>query len=437
MMLDNDGFLWFVTNQGIWRFDGTDVQPVDIHNAALPQNSKPDNIYRYHNILFFTLLDIPTDTYRVLYYYFDRRKLVQFNMSGRPFNFSIDKTGALTFMTANGCKWIFTENYGLKETEKFYTYPGWVKGEGMENATIDSNGDVYVFSHQKVGLIQNKKVTWTRPIEADKRFSYVRRAYITSKYIDVMYDNGLVVYEKNGLKRVFENFGRTYELSLPSKNGLLPVYQGINDSRVQCMFPEPQGNKVLVGTDNGLLEIAPDMAKPDETARQQQVVNFFKNKSIRSIYRASNNKLYVGTYQGFFVYDGYSFKQVSTYIAYTIEPVGDNMLLAGLEGGNGFFLLDTRTDIGHLNSYKNGTIGATKILKFENGYLAGAFNYIYYLTALPGGDYKITPFLKDPKLGIIKDLKFFKNELWIASTEGIFKITEAGKKIKIYPSGNI
>ena len=53
-----------------------------------------------------------------------------------------------------------------------------------------------------------------------------------------------------------------------------------------------------------------------------------------------------------------------------------------------------------------------------NGYLSGAYGYIYYLTALPNGDYEVMPWLKYGDLGIVKDLKFIDGQLWVAAVGG-------------------
>src|ERR1700733_12495739 len=52
---DNDGYTWFTTSQGIWRYDGTDVQPFDINDPEIPQSAVPDVIYCYDGyiLLFF------------------------------------------------------------------------------------------------------------------------------------------------------------------------------------------------------------------------------------------------------------------------------------------------------------------------------------------------------------------------------------------------
>src|ERR1700733_12172297 len=174
---------------------------------------------------------------------------------------------------------------------------------------------------------------------------------------------------------------------------------------------------------------------PFETAREQQVIDFFKNKSIRCIYRAPNNKLYVGTYQGFFVFDGSAFKKITQFVGYTIEPVNKDKLLVGMEGGAGFFLVDTRTDIGRLNP-GNGPIFTTKILNNGHGYYAGSYNNVMNsLTPLPNGDYKVTILLRDPRFGSTKDLKFINGQLWIACQGGLFKFAKNGKAQKVYPAG--
>ena len=435
MMLDNEGFLWFVTNQGIWRFDGTDVQPVDIHNPVLPQNAVPEDIYRYDNFLFFTILDVPTNTYSILYYNIGDKSSKQFKMPGKPLNLMIDNAGAFSFITNDGSKWAFTKNGGLRQTDKYFTRKGWVKGGSMDYYVSDKDGITYIISHKKVGLIKKDSIVWGKMMDADPRPVIARRGYCNSKYVFVDYSGGLVVYDRTNLQKVFENNDENYTLSLPTNDGFIPVLKVVKDLRVQCMYPEPGTNKTLVGTDKGLLEISPSFEKPDETDQRQLIVDFFKDKSIRSIYRAANGKLYVGTYQGFFVFDGLAFKQVCPFIGYTIQPVNSNTLLAGMEGGTGFFLVDTRTDEAHLNTNKNQNLGTTKIIKYGNGYLTGAYGYIYYLTALPDGNYDVTPWLKDPDFGIIKDLKFINGRLWIAAVGGIFKVSDGGHTQKVYPAG--
>jgi len=435
MMLDNEGFLWFVTNQGIWRFDGTDVQPVDIHNPALPQNSVPDGIYRYHNFLFFSLHHVPTDSFEVLCYDIGKKTIRQYPLPGRPMNYLVNNVGALIFMTTDGSKWEFTDGGGLNQTDKYFTRRGWIKTDGMEYYTIDSNGNTYFFSHKKIGLIKKDSVIWSAPIIEPKNLAFVRWAYCTSKYIFAFSGNGIVVYDKNTLQIVFKHFDETYNLSLSSRDSPIPIFKLINNLRVQCISDEPGSSRRLFGTDKGLLEASPSFDTPDEADMQQQVVDFFKDKSIRSIYRSPTNKLYVGTYQGHFVYNGISFKKINDFIAYTVQPVNEEQLLVGMEGGAGFYSLDTRTDISHLNPDQGHAIGTTKIIKYKNGYLTGANGYIYYLTELPNGDYKVDPWLKDANLGMVKDLKFVNGNLWIASTEGIFKVLNQGDVKKVYPAG--
>ena len=435
MSLDNHGFLWFVTNQGIWRFDGTDVQPVDIHDPALPQNSVPANIYHYHNYLFFVITDIPTRSYRLLYYDIIKKQSRQFRLPGQPTAFNVDQNDRLIFMTMDGTTWRFTNKQGLEITARFYNLPGWIKGRWLENYTIDNNRDIYIFLHEKVGLVGKKGIAWSNTADSAKGLTYVARAYCTDKYVVAVYNNGMVVYDKKSLKKVYQYFGSAYQLSLPSKEGMLPVHREVNDMRVGELTAVPGTGKFWAATDKGIIEIQPSEAMPFETAREQQLVDFFKNKSIRSIYRAPNNKLYIGTYQGFFVYDGQTFKLISQYMGYTIEPVDKNTLLVGMEGGTGFFLVDTRTDAGHLNPY-NGIIYTTKILKNGQGYLAGTYNdYIYQLMPLPGGDYKVSLWLFDLRFGIIKDLKWIDGKLWIACQGGLFTRSNTGKLQKIYPAG--
>ncbi len=435
MMLDNNGFLWFVTNQGIWRFDGTDVQPVDIHDPALPQNSVPGNIYHYRNYLFFLITDLPTASYRILYYDIEKKRVTQVKMPGKPSKFNIDPDGALIFVTADGTFWRFTANAGLRVTARFYNLPGWIKGRKLENYTIDKNGDVYIFLHEKVGLVGKIGITWSNKVDSVEKITYVDRAYCTAKYIVAMYNNGLVVYDKTNLQKVYEYVGPGYQLSLPSKDGMLPVKLEVKDLRTGDPAPVPGTGRYWAGTDKGIIEVQPSEAMPFETARQQQVIDFFKNKSIRCIYRTPNNKLYVGTYQGFFVFDGSAFKKITQYVGYTIEPVNKDELLVGMEGGTGFFLVDTRTDIGRLNP-GDSPVFTTKILNNGHGYYTGSYNNVMNsLTPLSNGDYKVSILLRDPRFGSTKDLKFINGQLWIACQGGLFKLAKNGKAQKIYPAG--
>ena len=356
-------------------------------------------------------------------------------MPGKPLNFMIDNAGALSFITTDGSKWVFVKNSGLRQTDKYFTRNGWVKGSSMDYYVRDKDGTTYILSHKKIGLIKKDSVVWGKATDTDQRPSFARRGYCNAKYVLVDYAGGLVVYDKTNLQKVFENHDASYTLSLPANDGLLPVLKAIKDLRVQCMYPEPGTGKTLVGTDKGLLEISPSFEKPDETDQRQLTVDFFKDKSIRSIYRAPNGKLYIGTYQGFFVFDGQAFKQVCPYIGYTIEPINQNTLLVGMEGGSGFFLVDTRTDSWRFNPNKNQNLGTTKIIKYGNGYLSGAYGYIYYLTALPNGDYEVMPWLKYGDLGIVKDLKFIDGQLWVAAVGGVYKVTKNGHARKVYPAG--
>ncbi len=434
MMLDDQGFLWFVTNQGIWRFDGTDVQPVDIHNPALPQNAVPDGIYRYHDFLFFSIQHGSADSFRVLCYNIVKKTVDQYPMPGRPMNYLVNSEGALSFMTTDGSRWVFAANGGLKRTDAYFNRKGWIKSDGMEYYTVDANGNTYVFSHKKIGRIKNDSVIWSAPILEPKTLAFVRWAYCTPKYIFAFSGNALVVYDKNTLQVVFRRFDESYNLSLPSQNGAIPVFQLIHNLRVQCVCDELGTNKKLFGTDKGLLEAAPSFDKPEDADEQQQIVEFFKDKSVRSIYRSPvNNKLYIGTYQGHFVCDGSNFKQLNNYIAYTVQPVNEHELLAGMEGGAGFYILNTHTDEWHMNPNATRTIGTTKIIEYRDGFLSGAAGYIYYLTPLANGDFKIATWLTDANLGIIKDLKFINGELWIASTEGLHKLS-GGRAKKIFPA---
>jgi hypothetical protein len=103
---DERGFVYFTTNQGIWRFDGTDVQPFSLPNITLPPNLLIKLIFCYQDFIFLGYKNDPD-----LIYCYNYKNLKLYKIRVKAFNcFIINNFNhKLNLLSGNGQLFIFNK----------------------------------------------------------------------------------------------------------------------------------------------------------------------------------------------------------------------------------------------------------------------------------------------------------------------------------------
>lgn len=455
---DDEGFIWFSTNEGLWRFDGTDVKLFDYKKLKLPQNTAAGLLYCYDRFLLYYYNDVlrvynkVTDECHVYYLHSWLTNINKAPGSG------------LLFFTRNGQAWHFTTEKLLERSFDITTYTGWDNGGMIDKSIIDANGDIYVFQHGRVGRIEKSTVKWgsLNHIESgksSKSFALVSTVAISSGYIAAHYQNSnVVIYNKQTMTPVYEYDGGEIACCLTINDKIVLIehteikksdypqapffkaYKGLLPelSGVSSVLPVNNENNFLICTSGGLVEITQQRSE-NKYNRQATLVAFFRNKSIRSIFRVKND-LYVGTYSGFYKCSYDSIRLISTQIVFTIKPEDEHTLLLAIEGGAGFLLYDVNTgrfiDIPNPKRNHNYYITALYYDERRDYWLGGDFKALHKLQ-YKSGKWSEEIILDDSLLGTIRQIKSIRGNLYVAAQNGLSRLGPKNALQKIYPKTDL
>jgi len=452
---DNDGYTWFTTSQGIWRYDGTDVQPFDIKDPELPQSAVPDVIYCYDGyiLLFFDVIHAS----RMLAYDTYTSKATKYLLDEHPSSFYNSPDGRLLIYTWKHGVWQFSRKGRLIKCDEGAGAKRWTFTGKMENAIVDRDGSTYLFYQQKVARLKNGAIffeadTLTGARNPRFNFSYVKDVLCSSAYLFARFPNGFIIYDKHTLEKLYEYLGvdipvvyleNDHFVVLQSGAGKLKPndklfkvqpfpYTGITGN-IKTYINEHGLNHILIAAEKGLFELTPNVAPGSNIGKTGFFTRFFKDKSVRCMYRLSNGKLFAGTYKGLYAVDGNTARLIANLAIYTITRIDENTLLLGIEGANGFATVDTRSDRLSFIDSKGRFIFGFSLVKDGDGYMAGGAYNLYRLKKLADGQWDPQLLLHSDSLGTVKQIMAMDDHWWIATSVGIFNLDRSNRLKKIFP----
>lgn len=453
---DDEGFIWFSNNEGIWRFDGTDIKLFDYKKLNLPQNTATPVLYCYHHFLFsninqkLRIYDEVTD------------KCYMYDMKGSIFNIDTTRNGEVLFFTQDGQSWKFTGDKLLRKGINAAVLKGWQKGMELQKAVPDADGSLYLFLRGRIGHIVHDSIRWSEPdapsTKGEIPLNIVYSVALTKRYIAVHYYNGqVIIYDKQTFAVLYRYMGKqfafaltmndkivliTHEASIKADYQPTPLFLVENNIfpdffKVRSAIYIKETNKYLVATSLGIVELGVHNKVADRYGDQKKLVNFFRNKSVRSIYR-KNTSLYVGTYNGFYECRPDTIRMISSTIIYTMNKLNDSMLLAGVEGGYGFALINTNT-----GTYadlpvqdRRHSIYTFSLYPDAGQWLAGGNDTLRSLSQATG-NWTASAILGDSTLGAIRQVKRINGKLFITSQRGVYAVNGEGVLQKIYPANEL
>lgn len=471
LMQDDQGLIYFTTNQGIWRFDGTDVQAFNLPDADLPQGGILLCLFCYqHRIYFCYRNDID------LLYCFDKDNLKLYKY--RITDFSRHAINPLThemiLFSGRGDAFIIDKKNTLKSIFQLQRYKLWSNNTGPAEYLFDDKGKLYIFFRTNVAVVENNTLRFGKGDSVlvkgryynkpryDTKTAYVARAFYTSKYLVAIYGDGFVIYNKNTLDKLYEyqnyNQGQDYfvhafpvndsiivvcksgmkGLPVRPSPGLFKMYTDIYPySNLRRVWDTNVAGNYIASDNSQLYLLTHGPPLPADTVFRNSAMKFFNNKSIRGIYY-NKGKLYVGTYPDLFIFSKQGKKRISG-IAYAIQPYTGSHLMIGTEGGDGFETMNTQNyRIKKLPNPEHANLGITKLLRHNNGFIAAMRSSLYQVYQNAKGQWRHTPWVTDARIGIIKDIACIDKLWWVAGEGGLFRLEGNGfKKITIGGDANL
>ncbi|QEC76682.1 sensor histidine kinase [Mucilaginibacter ginsenosidivorax] len=455
---DERGFVYFTTNHGIWRFDGTDVQPFSLPNITLPPNLLIKLLFCYQNFIFLRYNNDPD-----LIYCYDYTKLKLYKIRVKDFNcFIINNFNhKLNLLSKNGQIFVFNKAGFLQKGLNLQHLRGWNNGSGIEQYLIDEKGKLFFFVRNNVATAEPNLIrtgkgdsvlvngSYKYRMLYDKSGQFVGLPFSTTKYLVARYPLGFIIYDKRSLNKLYEYQGSNYICCFKAKDSIVVIcrqpdkkmlaspffrlYWGINQfSDLKAVEECTTADEYLGLTPDNLFLITPGNPRLSDTVASNKAMRFFKDKSIRGIYNDSL-RFYIGTYNGGTYLFGKNSYKALPFTTYAIQPINKRHVMLGTEGGSGFVVLDTYTDMYELLPNPNrASMVINKLIKYQDGFLGAVRNSLYLAKKNELNQWSYTCWFTDKRLGIIKDVAFINNHLWLAGEGGLFRMDKAGlTKIKI------
>jgi len=449
---DSHGFIYFITNEGMWRYDGSSIQPLDIGSTSLPQTTVPLSIYPHKNYILFDA----SDNKQLLCLNIITSETKNIPLKSPIITYQEEEGKGMTLYAENGEILNFNQDMRLVSRSNMNQFKGWQKGT-LLGKVIHEKDKCYLMANNKLGVLKNQQIVWESPVElkhngdATMPLNYIRDLNFTSDYIIADYSNGFRIYKKTNLLPLYEYHGRDFAFTVnreekilvftknsPSINPLKPNTlfdvsdQILPDMKVRGVVSTGKPDDYLIRSENGLFTCSLKDTSTAIVNDQQHIIDFFKTKSVRSISK-QGDKLYVGTYEGFYVCSNSQIKYLSDIVIYCMTPVDGKTMLLGMEGGNGFLLLDLQTNQIKPFPIPGEGISTTKIVNRNGKYLTGAIDQVYELSRDFKGIWKRSSLLNKPDIGYVKDIKFVGDTCWIGADGGLYYLFK-NKLTKVFPA---
>lgn len=456
MVRDDEGFIWLISNQGLCRFDGNDVKLIDYKELKLPNNTSPNHLFCYEEFL------ICTQENRVFLFNKISRKTTITDLGSWVSKIHKNKNGEIVFFTYSGQLWLFDKKNGLRKSIDLAAKIGFKKPVELMHCSIDENENIFFFlTNYRFGLFDGKNIKWGAGLYFDKlkykdEELFIRMSATTSRYVGILFDNGNVnIYDKKTLLPVAVVAKKIIAAILSINDELLVITNGEAGVKniiqngvfklVDNLFKErtrisgtvlinQQEKKVLLSTNNGLLEYIAERGNDAVEIQQKKIINFFSNKSIRCIYRTTD-ELLVGTYSGLYSCTKDSIRLVDKLIVYTMQQYNKDYLLVGLEGASGlakYNIVSKKLIQMPSPWFTNKHFHVTALYNNNGEWICGAFNKLFNVFD-SSSTFGLKPVdVGNFQLGIIRQITKIRGSLFVACQEGVFKII-GNKLVKIYP----
>ncbi|GAA4323316.1 hypothetical protein GCM10023184_10070 [Flaviaesturariibacter amylovorans] len=445
---DEAGFLWFATTQGLWRYDGTSVQPFDLAPYGRSLATGAFSFFYYDGLL------ILADGTELLALDPHTRATWTYPVVALGAHFSIDRQNRLFFVGRKGQAFTFTRREGLREQFPWIRRSPIPRGDVQAYHLDTASGRVYLFSGTSVGIVERDTVRW-QPLQLPKLpepMTDVMQVLQTKHHFLVRYFNGYLLVDRRSLQ-VLEAFNG-HQLGAVLRDGDQFLFfaqpgqeNSVTPSSAWCRVApplavesirqngqdlrHPQTGTHLIATDKGLFEWRPATKAGPAPPSFSAILRSFQGRSIRGIFRAAG-KLYVGTYEGLFVCTDSVCRKITTMITYTIRRTGPNELLLGLEGGPGFATLDTRNDQITMFPFGSATVEPFCLEPMGDGFLAGGRKGLYTIRR-SNDRWSCVPRRAPANCGYVRDLHQSDSGLYIATQTGLFLEDAQGVFRKVFP----
>lgn len=445
---DKDGFLWFATEEGLNKFDGTRFIHYYKHNHGISGNEL-NGVYADPKE---PVIWIATQREGLNAYNYERESLEVFRHSDQQEASLITNDVTAITPAADGNLWLSTYHRGVeyfnKETKEFIHYnketlPDF-PSDNVWTIMDDENGNLYI-GHVSQGLsilsLKDKQIKNYIHNSADPESipgNEVRRIYKdNNNNIWVGTDKGLALFNTE-----------TEDFIRPDKSPDGPLNSAIFDIR------QADDNKLWIATElNGVFVI--DLKRhffmsSNRLSMQHYTVGYNKyslsNSTVRCVFQDSFKNIWLGTYGGGINFIGHT---SPLFNAFNYSPIPDDSYSMNNRVALSLCLdtekrLWTGTDGGGINVFDNGK--RTKIYSKETGDLShntiqalfkDSYDNIWIGTFLNGINYynhktkKFSPVLLDGKNDL--DIRCFYEDhnanIWAGTNTGVFVLDPEKQRV--------
>lgn len=456
-IVDHQNFIWFIANNKLYRFDGTNSEEMSPAFEGYDINTPKTLFFSLTNKIWITGIN------KIGFFDLDQWKYHPLNLDGIDLNNAINR---IIYETADGDvvfgygegqilavskeQVFFNDEIYRKSIEKQVRIGITSIAEFKDKLWIaTTEGQLLEIDNQNYSIVESIQVTDQLSIEVvvplkeefllelknegfyyydfkrlkkEDRIDYMKNVHLVKDSpLHMFYVDHKNLYMLNKLNDEHPIYKETLSKNLETLSQIMLTQSHILLSNVE-------GIHSISVRNNGVYFMNPNPK--------------FEKNSVRATYFFEDGAQFFCSYKG----AGYIDKsgvlthlEVNT-IAYRILPLDENRLLLTSEGS---FLevfdrrtktispYDFKTNLSHRQIRENSYI--TAITQDENHYFIGSYGGILKVDKKTHEVFKVASNQKDLSYGIgVRDLSLFENELWVSTIHGLYVLKDRNWQ-KIYP----